>query len=490
MFSPSPDPVLRCAQLRNLEARHAGAQPALMERAGQAAAAWALELLGDRAGPVLVLAGPGNNGGDGFVLARVLAAQGREVLLACCSRADQLPPDAGAARERWLAAGGRIATDFIGSRWALAVDALYGIGLGRPIEGIHAEWVARLNALNCPVLALDLPSGLDADTGRVPGPCVRATHTASFIALKPGLLTLDGPDHCGQLRLFDLDLPAPADAGRRLAPALFGECLRPRRRNVHKGSFGSVGVIGGAAGMQGAALLAARAALHLGPGKVYLGLLDLNAAGLDGGQPELMLRPPGELPGLANALLIGPGLGRCEAALGHLRRALGFAGELLLDADALNLLAGEPALGELLRLRERPAVLTPHPAEAARLLHSTVAAVQADRLSACQALARSFNAMVILKGCGSIVAAPDGRWFINASGHGGMASGGMGDVLGGLIAALLAQGWPALEAAAAACHLHGVAAERLASEGVGPVGLTASETIPAARRVFNAWLSA
>ncbi|MDO6385802.1 MULTISPECIES: NAD(P)H-hydrate dehydratase [unclassified Uliginosibacterium] len=485
---PSFIPILGSEALRALEQLYAQAQPPLMERAGQAAAAWALELLGEARGPVLVLVGPGNNGGDGYVLARELAARGLQVVLATPAGVSSLPPDARAARERWLASGGQIVSDFIGTRWALAVDALFGIGLKRPPAGLYAEWIVRLNALTCPVLALDTPSGLDAETGACVGPTVRASHTASFIAHKPGLLTLDGPDHCGELRLFDLDLPVPEDAGRVLAPELFSAHLQPRRRNVHKGDFGAVGVIGGAAGMQGAALLAARAALHLGPGKVFLGLLDAQSAGVDPLYPELMLRAPGELALLVKALALGPGLGRGETAQAQLRRALGFAGPLLLDADALNLLAEDPPLQDLLRRRAWPGVLTPHPAEAARLLGTGTAAVQADRLRAAQALARRFNAEVILKGCGSIVAGSQGAWFINASGNAGMAVGGMGDVLTGLIVALLAQGWPALDAAAAACHLHGCAADQLACEGIGPVGLTPSETMPAARRIFNAWL--
>lgn len=488
MLSSASEPILKSDDLRVLEARHAGAMPPLMERAGQLAAAWVLELLGECRGAVLVLVGPGNNGGDGFVLARALAAEGVQVVLVCCARIGQLPPDARAARQAWLDAGGQVMADFVGTQWALAVDALFGIGLKRPLEGVYAEWVRRLNALTCPVVALDIPSGLDADTGHPVGPCVRATHTASFIAHKPGVLTLDGPDHCGEIRLFDLDIPAPTAAGRIVSPASFAGHLQQRRCNVHKGHFGSVGVIGGAPGMQGAALLAARAALHLGAGKVFLGLLDLHAVGVDLLQPELMLRNPGDLHLLASVLALGPGLGKNEAALVQLRRALVFPGELLLDADALNLLSEEPALHELLRQRASCAVLTPHPAEAARLLNTSVADVQADRLAACSELALKFRSVVILKGAGSVISAPDGRWFINTSGHGGMAAGGMGDVLSGLIAALLAQGWPALEAACAGAHLHGRAAEWLATEGMGPVGLTPSETIPAARRVFNAWL--
>ncbi|MEN3112254.1 NAD(P)H-hydrate dehydratase [Uliginosibacterium paludis] len=488
-FAPA-QPILDRSGLHELEARHAGCVPPLMERAGQAAANWALELIAPARGPVLVLCGPGNNGGDGYVLARLLREQGCEVLLVSQNPAGPLPPDAAEARERWLAAGGQIQRDFVGTRWALVVDALFGIGLKRSPEGLHAEWITRLNAFSCPVLALDIPSGLDAGTGRLHSPCVRASHTATFIAHKPGLLTLEGPDHCGELRLFDLGLELPAGGARLIAPGLFAGCLRRRARNVHKGQFGAAGLIGGAEGMQGAALLAARAALHLGPGKVFLGLLDAAAGGVDATQPELMLRRAGDLFLLASALALGPGMGQSEAAMLLLRRGLIFSGPLLLDADALNMLADDAALHALLRQREQPAVLTPHPAEAARLLQASTSELQSDRVRSARELARKFRSVVVLKGCGSVIAAHDGAWFINASGHGGMAAGGMGDVLSGLIIGLLAQGWSPLEAACAACHLHGVAAEDLAAEGIGPVGLTPSETIRAARYRFNAWLAA
>lgn len=483
-----PLPILCSNAVRAIEAGQSALQPSLMERAGRAAADFALGLLDGGQGCVLVLAGPGNNGGDGFVLARALREQGVEVVVVSCAKAIQLPPDAAVARQRWLEAGGQILPDFIGTQWALVVDALFGIGLTRAIEGIHAEWIARLNAMNCPRLALDLPSGLDGDTGALTGPCVRATHTATFIALKPGLLTLDGPDHCGAVRLFDLDLPMPDASGSTLTTACFAGQLQPRRRNSHKGSFGSVGVIGGAEGMQGAALLAARAALHLGPGKVFLGMLDTRGAGVDPACPEIMWRSPGELQLLASALAIGPGLGKGEAASLQLRRALGFAGPLLIDADGLNLLADEPVLQGVLATRAAASILTPHPAEAARLLQITVAQVQADRLGVVCDLARRTRALIVLKGCGSVIATPDGRWFINSTGNSGMASGGMGDVLSGFIVALLAQGWPALEATLCGVHLHGAAADALVAEGVGPVGLTASETVAAARRLFNSWI--
>lgn len=476
--------ILDSAALRSVETLHALDEPALMERAGCAAAVLAARLAGAAGSRVLVLAGPGNNGGDGFVLARELLQRGYVVTLASVAQTGRYPADAALARQRWLDAGGRIETVLPDGDWALAVDALFGIGLSRPVEGIWADWIGRFNTLPCPRLALDVPSGLNGDTGSLTGPCVKATHTATFIALKPGLLTLEGPDHVGELSLFDLDVAPTEATGQVLTPACFAGDLRPRRHNVHKGSFGSAGVVGGATGMQGAALLAARAALYLGPGKIFLGML-AEGPGVDLLHPEIMWRSAQETLGLADALAIGPGLGQTAEALSALNMALDSSGPVLFDADALNLLAKEPALMERLAVRGAPSVLTPHPAEAARLMGSCVADVQADRVASALALARRTRAVVVLKGCGSIVAAPDGRWFINVTGHGGMASGGMGDVLSGIIVALLAQQWVALEATLCGVYLHGAAAQLLAGEACGPVGLTASEIPPAVRRLFN-----
>lgn len=485
--------ILQTDALRRVEESHAQLEPSLMERAGQAAAQFALELLGGRTGCVLVLAGPGNNGGDAYVVARELLQRGVKVVLASLADPARLPADAAQARASWLAAGGQVFPDFIGNQWALVVDGLFGIGLSRAIEGAYAEWIARMNAMQCPVLALDVPSGLNADTGQAPGPVVRATHTLTFLALKPGVLTLDGPDYCGQVRLQDLgvsiDRPSSeGPGGRTITPACFAEYLQPRRRNVHKGSFGAAGVIGGATGMTGAGLLAARAALQLGAGKVFLGLLDATGWPADPLYPELMLRPPGDLHLLANALAVGPGLGNSEIANQHLRRALAFNGPLVLDADALNMLSELPALQTVLAQRQFAAVITPHPAEAARLSRCSVAQIQADRVGHARELAARFKACVVLKGCGSVVATPEGHWYINSSGNSGMASAGMGDVLTGLLLALLAQGWDSKAATLAAVHLHGAAADQLVAEGVGPVGLCAGETIGMARRVFNTWM--
>ncbi|MDB5799471.1 MAG: yjeF-related family protein [Rhodocyclales bacterium] len=482
--------ILRAEEVRGVELQHADLQPGLMERAGQAAAERAQALLAGRQGCVLVLAGPGNNGGDGFVVARLLRQAGHDVVMVCAADDGQMPGDARAARLAWQAAGGQTVTDFVGGQWALAVDALFGIGLTRPLEGRYADWITRLNTLSCPVLSLDVPSGIDADTGRIMGVAVRASHTSSFIALKPGLLTLNGPDHCGELALHTLHLPSPAVPGQLLTRAHFASGLQTRMANSHKGTYGQAGVIGGAVGMVGAALLAGRASLFVGAGRVYVGLLDRQAPTVDMTQPELMLRAPGDLHLLCNALALGPGMGQSEIASQQLRRSLGFTGPLVLDADALNLLATTPPMQTLLTQRGGATLLTPHPAEAARLMQCSLADIQADRVTMCCTLARRYRAYVLLKGAGSVVAFPDGRWFINASGNAGLASAGSGDVLTGLLSGLLAQGWEAGAALLGAVHLHGAAADWLVGQDVGPVGMTAGELAPAARRLLNRWIAA
>lgn len=485
-------PIFHLDGIRAIEARFLPeAKPPLMERAGLAAAELAQRLLGGREGPVLVACGPGNNGGDGFVLARHLLHAGREVIVAYAGDPAKLPDDAREARGEWLDAGGECLRDIPDGHFALAVDAVFGIGLARPIEGFYADWVERLNRLrspSCPLLAIDTPSGLDVDSGHTLGPCVRASHTATFIALKPGLLTHDGPDHAGQVTLCELELDYRGEffsSGCLNTPQLFAAHLRPRLRNSHKGAYGNAVIIGGAPGMVGAALLAGRAALRLGAGRIYVGLLDDSLLGVDQLQPELMLRPAREALTLASALAVGPGLGQSETALELLRAAVDAAVPLVLDADALNLLARHPVLAGHLRRRTLPALLTPHPAEAARLLETDVEPIQRDRVASALELARRFNAIVGLKGCGSVLAAPDGKWAINPTGNPGMASAGMGDVLTGIAAALLAQGWEAWPALAGAVWLHGDAADRLVARASGPIGLAAGELIDEARASLN-----
>lgn len=477
--------ILRGPELRAIEARFADARPPLMERAGAALAAEIQRLLPPGSIP-LIVAGPGNNGGDGFVAARLLKQAGIAPTVVFAGDPARLPADARAAHDAWLAGGGSTVAEIPDLHFGLAVDALFGIGLARPIEGRPAELIIKINALACPVLAVDIPSGLCAETGRVLGCAIRAAHTLSFIAGKPGLYTLEGPDHCGEVTIDDLGLDIGEAAGALNGREFFASHLHPRRRNSHKGDFGSVGILGGAPGMAGAALLAGRAALKLGAGRVYVGMLE--RLEVDPLQPELMLRPAEEVLHLATALAVGPGLGQSAEAADLLRRAIDSTLPLLLDADALNLIAAHPVLADKIARRESATIMTPHPAEAGRLVGTSTEAVQADRLTAALELARRRNVIVVLKGCGSIVGTPDGRWFINATGNAGLASAGSGDVLAGMMAALMAQHWPATEAALGAVHLHGAAADRLAASGTGPVGLTAGELIDAARALLNRWV--
>lgn len=495
MFAASR-PIYPVAGIRAVEALTIpGAVPPLMERAGEAAARLALLLV---QGParVLVACGPGNNGGDGFVLARHLHCAGLAVSVAFAGDPCRLPDDARAAHAAWIAAGGLTVPDLPApppEGWALVVDALFGIGLQRPLEGRYAAWIDVLNAQPCPRLAIDIPSGLDADTGRRLGPCFNASHTITFIALKPGLLTLDGPDHCGEVHLDPIDVDAEALApapGREITPALFAARLNPRRANSHKGSYGDAALVGGAPGMVGAAVLAGRAAIHLGAGRVLLGLLDPAALPVDILRPELMFRAAAELladPAMS-AIAVGPGLGQSDAAHALVASAIGLEKPLVLDADALNLVAADPALQRALAERSAPTLLTPHPAEAARLLGRTTPDIQHDRIAAAIAIARQLNAWVVLKGCGSVITSPQGAWWINTSGNPAMATAGMGDVLTGLVTALLARGWPADDALLAAVHLHGAAADQFCTTHALDSGLLADEVAPAARACFNHWV--
>ena len=489
-------PALYSAEaLRRIE-QHYGprSSPRLMERAGATGAAKAMEILGGRHGRVLVMCGPGNNGGDGFVIARQLRQTGFDVVVAYVGDEHPQATDAVSAWASWRAIGGITLPRLPRGEYSLVIDALYGIGLTRPVEGEHAAWIDAVNDMECPVLSIDVPSGLNADTGRVLGRAISASHTATMIALKPGLLTLDGPDHCGMLSLHDLGLDCSAVAkpsGWQIGRALFDHLLRPRARNSHKGTNGNAVMIGGAKGMAGAALLAGRAALKVGAGRVYVGMLDHAALPLDPEQPELMIRTPADVLGgdLATCLAIGPGLGQSPAALDLMREAVATPATLVLDADALNLLSQHPDLADAVQARVAPSLLTPHPTEAARLLGCTTAQIQEDRIASACAIARRYRAATVLKGCGSVIALPDGRWFINTTGNPGMASAGMGDVLTGLIAGLLAQGWPADLALIGGVHLHGMAGDRLVALGKGPNGLTAGEVIESARSAFNALIA-
>jgi hydroxyethylthiazole kinase-like uncharacterized protein yjeF len=467
-----------------------------MLRAGQAGADLAATIRHDGNTPVLVLAGPGNNGGDAFEVARLLRERFLAVQVVFAGDAARLPTDAADAFRRFSEAGGTTCAAIpANTRWSLIVDGLFGIGLTREIANPFADLIEQANALavrdSCPLLALDCPSGLDADTGVLRGTTIRASHTLTFIAAKPGLFTADGPDHCGDVTVAALGLDPltfRGSPGHIVSRAQFADRLRPRQRNTHKGSYGSAGILGGASGLVGAALLSARAALRLGSGRVYLGLIDDSAPSLDPLQPELMIRRPGPLLTTElSALACGPGMGNSSAAVALIEEACNLDIPLVLDADALNRIAENGKLRLAVKARRAPALLTPHPTEAARLLACLTRDVQNDRIAAACELAASFDAFVALKGCGTVVAESGGAWSINTSGNPGLATAGSGDVLTGIVTALLAQGWPPQQALPAAVHLHGLAAEHLVAQHIGPIGLTAGELIDSARYCLNQW---
>ncbi len=490
--APALAPILRVRELREIETE-ARAAP-LMERAGRAAADVAHAMAtGD--GRVLVLAGPGNNGGDAFVVARHLRASFFDVTVVFVGSRERLPGDAAAAYDAFAAAGGVITRELPTAwRGSLVIDGMFGIGLTRGIEAPYADWIHWANDSGVPILALDIPTGLDGDTGTARGPVIAAQATSTFIALKPGLLTGDGPDQCGALHVHALDLGPAVEArarGRRVQWAAIAgalpEVLQRRRNNVHKGTFGTLGIIGGAPGMIGAPLLAGRAALRVGAGRVRVGYAARSHPTVDFGAPELMAGDASAvLKAGADVFVVGPGLGTDGRTAEWLRKALALQTPLVLDADALNLIARDPQLRKAVTERREPTLLTPHPAEAARLLGTETAQVQADRVAAGLEIARTLNAYVVLKGSGSVLAGPDGAWAINSSGNPGLSAAGSGDVLAGFAGAMLAQHLAPDEALRLAVCLHGAAADALVAAGRGPLGLLASEVADAARDLVNA----
>jgi hydroxyethylthiazole kinase-like uncharacterized protein yjeF len=488
---PALAPVYRTAELRGIEARFADL--GLMERAGAAAATVAVGMLNNRSGPVVVLAGPGNNGGDGLVLARLLRAGFHDVAVVFDTDPTRLPQDAAAAHAAFVAAGGTTVAAPAPVRPALIVDALFGLGFSRPLPESAQNLVRWANADPAPTLSLDIPTGLRADTGIATAPAIRADATATFLALKPGLLTAEGPDLAGSVSVHSLELdlgstvPAQGHAldWPTLAAALPEAFLR-RLRASHKGTFGTLGIIGGAPGMTGAAVLAGRAALRTGAGKVRIGFVADPSPAYDAAVPELMLGSARALLGThADAWVVGCGLGVGDAARDALARAIGAEVPLILDADALNILGEDPALRRMVRSRDAATIATPHPAEAARLLSSSVADVQHDRIEAAFAIARELRCHVALKGVGTVIAHPDQRWDVNATGNPALAFAGSGDVLAGIIGACIVQHRDPVFATRLAVCLHGAAADTLVARGIGPIGVSATELIDAARSLLN-----
>jgi ADP-dependent NAD(P)H-hydrate dehydratase / NAD(P)H-hydrate epimerase len=467
-------PLHSAAATRHIENLTAAQLPShtLMQRAGLAVARLACAIA-PHAQTIWVACGPGNNGGDGFEAAMHLQRWGRRPIVTWCGSEAQCPPDALASLQRARAAGVAFAAA-PPVQYDLAIDALLGIGSARAVDGMMADWLLHMHQSTASVLCIDLPSGLNADTGcyvesefttnliaaYVQGKRTTPRYCLNLLTLKPGCFTAQGKDAAGQVWWDDLSVETTESPSAWLLGA--DRALPPTRLHAsHKGSYGDVAVVGGAQGMTGAALLAARAALHAGAGRVFVGLLDGGSMAVDPVQPELMFRPIDQLDLRASTVVCGCGGG--DAVRAVLPQVLSQAPRLVLDADALNGIAADSALQALLIARAKrnyATLLTPHPLEAARLLASTTAQGQSHRLHAAQTLADKFLCSVILKGAGSILAAPGQLPSINTSGNAKLATAGTGDVLAGMAGAYLAAGQSAFQAACAAAHLHGRTADQ------------------------------
>jgi NAD(P)H-hydrate epimerase len=441
---------------------------------------------------VQVLCGTGNNGGDGFLIADLAHKRGIATTVMQLGDAGKISGDALQARQQAVANGVNIRPYDEGELLGVGVivDAMLGTGLGGEVRDAYREAIEAVNVSGAPVLAVDIPSGLCSDTGRVLGAAVRADLTVTFIGLKRGLFTQAAADHVGAIYFSDLAVPPEIYAQvesrcSRLELEALLERLPERPATAHKGLYGTVLVVGGDYGMAGAAAMAAEAALRCGTGLVRVATRPEHVAALVARVPEAM--PQGVESGedfaplleAADVLVVGPGLGQSAWSEHLLQRALASGKPMVLDADGLNLLADGRA-GAAQAQENR--VLTPHPGEAARLLDSTTGDVQADRFAAVAALQQRYGGAVVLKGNGSLIA--DGNEVLLSDyGNPGMASGGMGDVLSGVIGALLAQGLPAVEAAALGVCLHGAAADLAAEDGQR--GLVATDLMPHLRALLR-----
>ncbi len=438
----------------------------LMQRAGLAVARLAMAVA-PHARMTWIACGPGNNGGDGFEAAAQLQRRGFQVIVTRIGDDSRLPADARASLQRAREAGVAF-EETPPAHHDLAIDALLGIGAARPPGGQMLDWLRRMHAGPAPVLSVDTPSGLDADTGTLSADFLAHADgdlrparrlCLSLLTCKPGLFTAQGRDASGEIWFEDL---GAGRAGEHPSARLPGApTLSPRLHQTHKGSYGDVAVVGGAPGMAGAGLLAASAALGAGAGRVFLAPLDPDVPMLDILQPELMFRRLDALD--FETLTVVCGCGGGTAVREVLPRVLATGRRLVLDADALNAVASDEALRLLVQARsqaDRITVLTPHPLEAARLLDTHTSSIQADRLRAARDLADRFGAVVVLKGSGTVITAPGETPVISTSGNARLATAGTGDVLAGMVGAALAAGRPGMRAACNAVWLHGDLADR------------------------------
>lgn len=487
-----PHSLYRAQQIKDYEGQAAvlagSSLYGLMQRAG-GACYQLFTFYFPQARRVLVLTGKGNNGGDGYIFAAQAKKAGFSVQLCQLGDAADLTGDAIRARDAWLDQQGEI-EHFEQADFAIAdviVDALLGTGLSGPVRGEYLNWITTINQSNKPVLSVDIPSGLAADTGAVENCAVKATLTLSFVGLKQGLFTGKAAQYCGQIYFSGLGVSKQfatltTSSVSRTCYSQLSELLPPRSRISHKGSFGRTALLGGNAGMPGALRLAAEATLRTGSGLVKVVTRKENQLAIIAGRPELMLAQS-DLDDDANTLLsdwatnvvIGPGLGNDCWANKLFSAVLASDLPAVFDADALNLLAHTP-------IQKENWILTPHPGEAANLLGCDVADIEKDRFMAVYNLQKKFSGVVVLKGSGSLIC--DGsKVYVANVGNPGMASGGMGDVLSGIIGGLLAQSLNLQQAAMLGVCIHGLAADLAAMKGER--GLLASDLFPYIRKLVN-----
>ena len=489
--------LYRSTSIRDCESRELDRLPplTLMDRAAGALADTCTHVLRGMPSrtPVIALVGPGNNGGDALLAALKLRDRGFDAQALALNDQAPLAPDARAVFMRSQSLQfprlPELSSHLLGR--TLFIDGLFGVGLSRAIEGRSAGWIHALNAAGARVVAADLPSGIDADTGAIvggPRACAMVAHcTVTFLADKPGLRTGAGRAHAGQVRVAPLGVEVTTPAGTLVTQAEASALATSlaRRSDSHKGIHGHVAVVGGGKGMQGAAVLAALGAQRAGAGKVSVG--SPNGWRLDpGAHPQLMTLPDNWSPESFQAVVIGCGLGITKRTVDTLKSVLRrTASPIVLDADALNLIAAEPALAALLMQRVAPAVLTPHPLEAARLLRCATADIQSDRIRAATTLAARTGSVVVLKGAGTVCADAAGHWAVIDSGSPALATAGTGDVLAGVIGGLLAQGLPPSSAAVLGAWVHGRAGEIAAAQQRGDIGLSTAELPARVRDTLN-----
>ena len=479
--------ILTADELQNLEMRAANQLGAdtLMKRAGAAAAELIMKRLEDAGVEqrrVTLLVGPGNNGGDALACACELREKGAVVNVVLPGGRRPTSALALAQLERWTQAGGTTYDDpYMTEKADCVVDGLFGTGLAKPITGDYLDAVLWFNERQALKVSLDIPSGLNPVTGHWTGsyPGCSADVTITFLCVKSGLYMCEGADAAGEIVLNELDVSVPLSPLSVIGTDEIPRVLRPRVKNSHKGDYGSVAVIGGTDGMIGASILAARAALISGAGRVTLECRAEHAPHVDMVYPEIMFATkPVNLEDF-DAIVLGCGLGTSAEAKARVIEALNCQKPLILDADALNIIAADIKLQDMVLARRAPTVLTPHPGEAARLLRRDTAGVTADRVAACRELAVQTGAIVVLKGAGTVISMRSSRTWINPTGSPMLATGGSGDVLAGMIGAMFAQGYDMVESVLAAVYFHGLSAEGLEA------GFTAGEIAPNAMALVH-----